>query len=71
MSGVFGAIFFMAILFIFIAVAMYFILKKSSSSVRSSRYVINKFKPDNTAPKLTEMIEFHKNNKTLSKYSLK
>ena len=61
----------MAILFIFIAVAMYFILKKSSSSVRSSRYVINKFKPDNTEPKLTEMIEFHKNNKTLSKYSLK
>lgn len=38
--------------------------------MRSSKYILNKFEPDNTAPKLTEMIEFHKNNKNLSKYNV-
>lgn len=70
MNGIFEAICFLAILIIFMIVVMYFTLKRTSSAVRSSRYILNKFEPDNTAPKLTEMIEFHKNNENLSKYNV-
>lgn len=70
MNGIFEAVVFLAILVIFMIVVMYFTLKRTSSNVRSSKYILNKFEPDNTAPKLTEMIEFHKNNENLSKYNV-
>lgn len=70
MNWILGAICFFAMLVIFVAVLIYCVLKRSSSSVRSSKYILNKFEPDNTAPKLTEMIEFHKNSKNLSKYNI-
>jgi hypothetical protein len=46
-------------------------LKKCSEKVYSSKYILNKFEPDNTAPKITEMIEFHKSNESLSKYNVR
>lgn len=70
MYGILGAICFLSVLIIFTALVIYFTLRKSSSAVRSSRYILNKFEPDNTAPKITEMIEFHKNNDGLSKYNI-
>lgn len=70
MNGVFLAIGFLTILIIFMVVVIYFTLKKTSSAVRSSKYILNKFEPDNTAPKLTDMIKFHKTNKNLSKYNV-
>ena len=42
-------------------------LKKCSEKVYSSKYILNKFEPDNTAPK----IEFHKSNESLSKYNVR
>lgn len=70
MNWIVGAICFLALLFIIMAIVMYCVLKRSSYSVQSSKYVLNKFEPDNTAPKLTEMIEFHKEHKHLSKYNI-
>ena len=46
------------------------LLKPMSKKIESSKYILNKFEPDNTSPKLTEMIEFHKNNKDLNKYNI-
>lgn len=70
MNGIIEAICFLVILIIFMIMVMYFMLKKSSSAVHSSRCILNKFEPDNTAPKLTDMIEFHKNNQNLNKYNI-
>lgn len=46
------------------------LLKPMNKKIESSKYILNKFEPDNTAPKLTEMIEFHKNNRDLNKYNI-
>lgn len=70
MNEILQAICFLSGLAIFVIVIMYFSLKKNSSTVHASRYILNKFEPDNTAPKLTEMIEFYKNNDKLSKYNI-
>lgn len=70
MNGILGAVCFLSVLIIFMIVVMYFTLRRSSSTVHASRYILNKFEPDNTAPKLTEMIEFHKSNNKLSKYNI-
>ena len=48
-----------------------FCVKKSSDDTKTSKYILNKFEPDNITPKLTEMIEFHKSNNKLSKYNVK
>ena len=67
MSWILGAICFLTILIVFMIVTTYFVLKRSSCSVHASKYILNKFELDNTAPKLTEMIEFHNNNKYLTR----
>lgn len=70
MNGILAAICFLSALVIFVIVIMYFTLKKSSSIVHTSKYIINKFESDNTVPKLTEMIDFYKSNHKLSKYNI-
>lgn len=70
MNWILGAICFLAILAIFMVIVIYFVLKIGSCSGDEGKYILNKFEQDNTAPKLTEMIEFHKNNKNLSKYNI-
>ena len=70
MNGILGAIIFLAILIVLMVAVILFVLKGSSCAVSSSKYILNKFEPDNTAPKLTEMIDFHKNNENLSKYNI-
>jgi len=70
MNWIICALVFIAMLVIFTSTTIYFALKKTSTSTYSSRYILNKFEPDNTAPKLTEMIEFHKANKDLKKYTI-
>ncbi len=47
---------------------MYLVLKKSSHIRSSSEYIVNRFEPDNTASKLTELIEFHKLNQNTKYY---
>lgn len=71
MNEVLMAICFLSILIIFMVITIHFALKKSSDATKTSKYILNKFEPDNTAPKLTEMIEFHKSNSKLSKYNVK
>lgn len=68
MNGILEGIYFLVALGTFIVIAIYFMLIKDDSTVRSSKRILNKFKPDNTAPKLTKMIEFRKNKENLSKY---
>ena len=70
MDGILAAICFLSALAILVIAIMYFTLKRSSNAVRASKYILNKFESDNTSPKLTEMIEFHKNNHKLSKYNV-
>jgi hypothetical protein len=70
MNGILAAICFLSVLVIFVIVIMYFTLKRSSSTVHTSKYILSKFKLDNTASKLTEMIDFYKNNHKLSKYNV-
>lgn len=69
MTGIFEAMCFLLILIIFMIVATYLVLKKNDK-VRSSRYILNKLIPRDATPKLTEMIEFHKENKWLEKYNI-
>lgn len=69
MNWILCAIIFLAGLVIVAFSIMYFTLKKSSSSNHSSKYILNKFEPDNTVPKLTDMIEFHKENQS-AKYKI-
>lgn len=49
-----------ALIAIVVTLAMYFVLGKSTQISRSSKYILYRFEPDNTAPKITELIEFHK-----------
>lgn len=53
---------FIAVLAIFIAISIYSVLGRGKSTNRSSKYIVNMFEPDNTAPRLTELIDFHKAN---------
>lgn len=71
MNEIFVAICFLIVLIITVIIALRTNLNKCNSNVHASRYVLNKFEPDNTAPKLTKMIEFHKNNEFLNKYNVK
>lgn len=64
MNSFFYAVLFLTVLTAATAITIYFALKKESNKNRYSKYVLNKFEPDNTAPKITELIEFHKRNKT-------
>lgn len=45
---------------VIMAFTMHFVMGKSSRIRASSIYIINAFEPDNTAPKITELIDFHK-----------
>lgn len=63
MSWVTVAICFLVILVVFVIITIHLTLKRSSDSVLASKHILNKFEPNDTAPKLTEMIEFHKNNR--------
>lgn len=56
------AVLVIAVFVIVTAVTMYFALRKCSEISRLSNSILNKFEPDNTAPKITELIEFHKAN---------
>lgn len=45
---------------VIMAFTMHLVMGKSSRIRASSIYIINAFEPDNTAPKITELIDFHK-----------
>lgn len=62
MKWILLAVLAVAIFAIVTAVTMYFALRKCSEISRLSGYILNKFEPDNTVPKITELIEFHKAN---------
>lgn len=71
MIGVLGAIGFIVVLFIAMVVAMYVLLRKPGADNELSKYIVNHFEPDNTAPKLTELIEYHKASDRKIKYNIK
>ena len=60
MALILSAVIWMVVLIVAIAIAMFILLNKDSDKSRYSKYVVNKFEPDNTAPKLSELIEYHK-----------
>lgn len=53
------AIVFIGLLVLVVTLAMRILIKDTIVS-KCSKYTINKFEPDNTAPKLTDMIAYHK-----------
>lgn len=69
MNWILCAIGFLIILIVFTVLTVYFVLRKSSCTSYSSKYILNKFEPDNTAPKISELIEFHKANEAV-KYNI-
>ena len=69
MIWIFCAIGFLVLLVLFTVLTIYLVLKKSSCTNNSSEHILNKFEPDNSAPKITEMIEFHMVNEDI-KYKI-
>lgn len=65
MGWILSVIIIIALAVVLIALTMYFVVGKSSQIRASSIYIINAFEPDNTAPKITELIEFHKSHKSI------
>ena len=61
---VLGAVVFVALLAVVVAVSLRVLIKDTAIS-KYSKYTISKFEPDNTAPKLTEMVEYHKANEKI------
>lgn len=68
MNELFCIIIFIFVLILFVALTIYFVLKKSSCIRSSSEYIVNRFDLDNTTFKLNELIEFHKLNKNTKYY---
>lgn len=62
MEWIFCTVGVIILLTIIIAFTLYFTLRKSSQISKSSIYIVNSFEPDNTASKITELIEFHRAN---------
>ena len=52
-------------------VFIYVLLRKPGTNNEISKYVLNHFEPDNTAPKLTDLIEYHKTTGRKIKYNIK
>ncbi len=71
MIGVLGAIGFVVVLFVVMVVFIYVLLRKPGTNNEISKYVLNHFEPDNTAPKLTDLIEYHKTTGRKIKYNIK
>lgn len=71
MNGIIEAMLFIGILTIFTIIEIRKNLKRNSNEVCSSKYILNKFEPDNSSPMITEMINFHKENKDLNSYNVK
>lgn len=51
-----------ALMTLLIFIIIYIELKPSKATY-NSKYILDKFKPTDASPTLTEMIEFHKSNK--------
>ena len=70
MSNILEGVCLLAILIVFIVIGIYLILIKDSSTVQSSKCILNKFELDSDTPEITEMIKFYKNEKNLNKYNI-
>jgi len=55
---------------ILIAFLLNHTLKNKDNIWQSSMCIINQFEPDNTAPKLTELVDFHKKDNNPQKYKI-
>ena len=71
MYGILTGMLFLLILVIVVIMTLYFSLKEYNHNVNASKYILNKIKPDNSAPKLTDVIEFYKDHEELNKYIIK
>lgn len=65
MEWVLGVIVIVTLAVAIMVFTMYFVVGKSSRIRASSIYIINAFEPDNTAPKITELIDFHKSHEPI------
>lgn len=53
------------ILILFLIVSMYLLLGKDSDNSKYSKYILDEFEPENTAPKITELVEYHKSKENI------
>lgn len=64
MNEILGAV--LSVVFLtFIVVLSMRVLGKDTAVSKASKYIIGRFVPDNSAPKLTDMINYHKDNPTV------
>lgn len=60
MDLIIGVAVIITILIAVIIVLMYMLLGKDTDKSKDSKHIINKFEPENTAPRITELIDYHK-----------
>lgn len=68
MEGILGVIVMVIVVAIMMAVILRFVVGKSSRIRTASVYTINAFEPDNTAPKITELVDYYKAQPENKKY---
>lgn len=65
MEWVLGVIVIVTLAVAIMVFTMCFVVGKSSRIRACSIYIINAFEPDNTAPKITDLIDFHKSHEPI------
>lgn len=69
MEKVLCIVIFIVLIGVSFAISFFSNFKKENRPFCSSKNILNKFEPDNTAPKINELIEFDKKNR--KKYNIK
>ena len=62
MGLIIGSVVFMVVVILFIVVLMPKAMDKGIGTNKKSDRIIRSFEPDNAAPELSEMIQYHKKN---------
>ena len=62
MFNISGGVLFISMLLFVVAIFTVVLLTCVGVPCSDSKNVLNKFEPDNTAPKITELIDYHKSN---------
>lgn len=65
MEWILGVIVIVTLAVAIMVFTMCVVVGKSSRIRASSIYIINAFEPDNTAPKITDLIDFHKSHEPI------
>ena len=66
-----GIVLFVIVMVVWLGFLMQYSLSDKSKNSRSSQFIVNYFEPDNTAPKISELVHYHKTLSDNKKYRIK